>query len=909
MMKSNYLWMVALAAALTGCAKDSDLADNSVNPASPAKNNTETVAKQPVLFGAYVNRATTRAGAEGVLTTNGTDAGQVSLQREGFGVLAYYTDDDLYSPIYQPNFMYNTQVTYDAAAKAWTYAPMRYWPNEFGADASSEGVDRLSFFAYAPHVQVTPSTGIVTGDNTYGIVGLSRNAATGDPLVKYYSSLDPSKQVDFCWGVDKTTGKPIIDLTKQAVSEKVEFAFNHALAALNVQIDAAIDQLNPGGTLGGNTKIYVRSVTFEGFVTKGAFNLNTDKATWYDLAGANYIDGGSVTIFDGRTNGKEGQSESANEAPQGLNPVVVQSQPYSGTPTAGVTPTAVNLFDNATATAPLYVIPSGQPLNVTIVYDVETQNPNLTTKLSDGVTPGTSVENKITKAISFGTSNKLEAGKLYKLTLHLGMTSVKFDATVAEWDESTAGSSADLPQNIISIGTVNLTSNGTPLTDVTVWKNQTSVAAPDVTVMGSDGNPLSGVTLSWDSDNPSVAAVGDDGVVALTGVSGTAKIIVTATKEGLDGSATASYDVNVNEITGISVTPATSNVGVDGKVTLNATLTHTNYGTVGTLPTISWVSGSTAYVTISPSTGNSTQATGVAEGSSTITASVDEAYMKDGVSNSAAGVVNCRGTLNMAFRGYWVSPGILYRDESGNYGLTNERDGDNFNQFELYSYYGQAANLNKYYFKWSDLKNELGADGSNIDSDSDKLPAGWILPAGNLNSMLDVIFNGTPKTEIKIGNTVLDTSPYNTSRPQPYAYVTVNDGTNTYRGLLLLRDGAVVDFNLTSIGANSSYTDNVLSYADLKKFLDEQCLFISSSGYYNDRTDALKGWRDLGTTYQEGYYWSSTYAGDSKYPGYYLHLVSGSKASPSTRSSSGSTYCIPVRLVKPATGPAPTYHY
>ena len=442
MMKKNYLWMAVFASMMVACSGESDVTTDIPEKGKPG---TEVATQQtPVTFGAYVNRATTRAGAEGVLTTNGTDAGQVSLEREGFGVFAYYTDDDQYSPIYQPNFMYNTKVS----GSNWTYAPVRYWPNEFGADASSVGVDRLSFFAYAPHVEVTPSTGIVTGDNTYGIVGLSRNAATGDPLVKYYASLDPSKQVDFCWGVDKTTGKPIIDLTKQGVNEKVEFAFNHALAALNVQIDAAIDQLNPGGTLGDNTKIYVRSVTFEGFVTKGAFNLNTDKATWYDLAGANYIDGGSVTIFDGRTNGKEGQSESANESPVGLNPVVVQSQPYSGTPTAGVTPTAVNLFNNATATAPLYVIPSGQPLNVTIVYDVETQNPNLTTKLSDGVTPGTSVENKITKTISFGTSTKLEAGKKYNLTLHLGMTSVKFDASVAEWDENTDNGEAGLPDNI-----------------------------------------------------------------------------------------------------------------------------------------------------------------------------------------------------------------------------------------------------------------------------------------------------------------------------------------------------------------------------------------------------------------------------------------------------------------------------
>ena len=437
-MNRKYLVLFAFAAALTGCAKDSEMTESPVNP---IKSNTETVAKQPVLFGAYVNRATTRAGDPGVLVTSGATAGQINLQEKGFGVISYYTDDDMYSPIYQPNFMYNTKVTHNGSA--WTYEPVQYWPNETGENAVSEGVDRLSFFAYAPYVDVTPSTGVVTGDDASGIVGLSRNAAVGDPWVKYYVSLDPAKQVDFSWAV------PQINMVKPNVTDVVNMQFNHALAALNVQVDAMIDESTPGNnTLDADTKIYVRSVTFEGLVTKGSFNLNSTKAIWYDLAGANYIDGGSVTVYDGRTNGKEGQSESANESPLGLNPVLVQSQPYSGTPTAGVTNAAVNLFAGTTADAPIYVIPSGQPLTVTIVYDVETATDELAGYLSDGETHGTSVENKITKSISFGTSNKLEAGKLYKLTLHLGMTSVKFDATVAEWDESTDNGEAGLPDNI-----------------------------------------------------------------------------------------------------------------------------------------------------------------------------------------------------------------------------------------------------------------------------------------------------------------------------------------------------------------------------------------------------------------------------------------------------------------------------
>ncbi|MBQ8008907.1 MAG: Ig-like domain-containing protein, partial [Bacteroidaceae bacterium] len=545
---------------------------------------------------AYVNRAVTRAGAEGVLTTNGTGDGQVSLEQKGFGVFAYYTDDDLYSPIYQPNFMYNTKVS--KSTTDWTYNPVRYWPNEFGSNAASEGVDRLSFFAYAPWVEVTPSTGIVTGDETSGIVGLSRNAATGDPLVKYYASLDPQHQVDFSWGVNKTSKKPNVNMTKQGVTEKVEFEFNHALAALNVQVDAIVDDLSNNGIQLGtgtdgttespvNTWIYVRSVTFEGFVTKGAFNLNTDKAVWYDLAGANYIDGGSVSVYDGRTNGREAQSESVNEAPTGLNPVIVQSQPFSGTPTAGVTNTPVNLFNGAAATDPVYVIPSSQPLRVTIVYDVETRTDELAGYLSDGETHGTSVENKITKAITFDGGNKLEAGKQYTLNLHLGMTSVKFDATVADWDTSTITGESDLPHNIAAVTGISIN----PLSSNVVGADLSKQLEVTFSPAGATNQ-----NVTWTSSDPTKVTVDENGVV--TGVSGGTDGPVTITVTSEDGGFTAtielSYVATPVNVTGVTVAPTTKEIGAGGTFNLTATVAPADATEKG----VTWSSSDPAVATV-----------------------------------------------------------------------------------------------------------------------------------------------------------------------------------------------------------------------------------------------------------------------------------------------------------------------
>ena len=845
-MKDKLLVLTAFAIMLVACSKDSESMND---PAPISKDNTSVNTQQPVQFGAYVNRAVTRAGAEGVLTTNGTGDGQVSLEQKGFGVFAYYTDDDLYSPIYQPNFMYNTKVAYQT--DHWEYNPVRYWPNEFGADAASEGIDRLSFFAYAPWVEVTPSTGIVTGDNTYGIVGMSRNAATGDPLVKYYASLDPAKQVDFSWGVSKADGKPLTDMTKQAVNEKVEFAFNHALAALNVKIDAAIDELTTGSnTLGDETRIYVRSVTFEGFVTKGAFNLNTDKAKWYDLAGANYIDGGSITIYDGRTNGREGQSESVNETPTGLNDVIRQTVPYADAASlpAGVTHTAVNLFNSASADASIYVIPSGQPVQVTIVYDVETQNPKLATHLSDGETHGTSIENKITKTIKLtdGTAMKLDAGKKYTINLHLGMTSVKFDATVNVWPTESEIANTNLPDNFSSLSQVSLSE-----TSQTVWIGE-SVTTPTVTV--SDGvETITGANITWASNNTSVATVDESsGAITVVGA-GVAMITVTAEKDGK--SKTADFTLNVNAVTGISISPTTAEVTTGGTQTLTATLTHTYNGNIASWPTVTWSSDNTEHFTVDPakatathstSTTATTTATAVAAGTATITATVGSDFVADNISGTAN--LTCTaatpGPSPAAgyFRGYDISKGIL-KKSNGVYSLSDED-----NQLAIFNYYGHDEYLNVYYHTFSALRNDLGDDG-NDGITSNPVVEDWVIPS---QEDWDTIINGEA-TNITVNGTNVD-----------YGFVMVQTASGNY-GLIVIPDNtAIVCTNIDkgTVGdAYISFSDNILTANDMVSILNSGCVFIPcSGGYFRQYTNPVwQGGPGSIETDSYGWYWSRTY--------------------------------------------------
>lgn len=539
-MKGKFWLIAAFAMMLAACSKDSGTIDSPV----PSEQGNKTVAstQQPVSFGAYLNRAVTRAGYEGNLGIN-------QLKTNGFGVLAYYTDDKTYSPDFQPNFMYNTKVAYQT--DHWEYNPVRYWPNENSEHDASEGLDRLSFFAYAPHVDVNQLTGYTDeNDNPgRGIVALSRNGAIGDPFVYYHVNFNPASQVDFCWGT------PRVNMTKQATNQKVEFEFNHALAALNVQIDADIDEV----VADASTRIYVRSVSFEGFAERGAFNLNTQpgQVMWHNMTGDDYLDGGKVTVHDGRVNGNEGAAEAVNELPKGLNPVLVQSAKYGDAAlTDGVTATAVNLFgenESIDAHAPVYVIPTGQPLKLTIVYDVETQADKLPGYLSDGVTHGTSIENRITKTIALtsGETMRMEAGKHYILNLHLGMTSVKLNATISDWSDGGSGN-AGLPVNTqAAVQATGVTLNKTNLKLANTSSGTYNLTA---TVAPSDATNK---TVSWQSGDENIATVDANGKVTATGLGSTT---ITATTE--DGSFTSTCTVEVVPTTLATLKSAVATVNI-----------------------------------------------------------------------------------------------------------------------------------------------------------------------------------------------------------------------------------------------------------------------------------------------------------------------------------------------------------
>jgi uncharacterized protein YjdB len=134
------------------------------------------------------------------------------------------------------------------------------------------------------------------------------------------------------------------------------------------------------------------------------------------------------------------------------------------------------------------------------------------------------------------------------------------------------------------------------------------------------GNPLSGRTITWASDAPSIATV-DASTGLITAIApGTANI--TATSE-TKTSAPAVVTVTNVPVATVEVTPANPSLSAAISETVSLTATPKD-GSGNTLSmsgrTVTWSSDTPSAATVDPSTG---VVTAVAQGTATITATVD----------------------------------------------------------------------------------------------------------------------------------------------------------------------------------------------------------------------------------------------------------------------------------------------
>ncbi len=390
------------------------------------------------------------------------------------------------------NFMFNQHVTY--VTDHWTYSPLKYWPNEVanGAvdtqtpDAAKGGTARgkVSFFAYAPWMDTFGSTGITKVNGKTTLIGTGgSNDQTGNPTITYKMSED-GKDVDLLWGTcadaenynivpnntqsgnyvwkgttdpdDKGKAKVNVNLTKQktaateGAAEKVSFSFKHSLAKIgggkkgDSPVSGLTIKLDPdfgtsfGDQADAQTAVTVKKITIKNDRTETTpptrahnrkFEGTLDLATgFWTLEDTNQDfeqvinNATDLTGNDVKLNANIQEQTFTDEA----------SAEYWGTSTGnmlagthkGVTKTAQPVYDEDVA--PLLYFPGETPsLEVEVEYIVRTKDKSLIAGYSE-------VAQKIKKIVTFGKA--VEMNKVYNLTIILGLTSVKFEATVANWE-------------------------------------------------------------------------------------------------------------------------------------------------------------------------------------------------------------------------------------------------------------------------------------------------------------------------------------------------------------------------------------------------------------------------------------------------------------------------------------------
>lgn len=368
--------------------------------------------------------------------------------------------------------------------------------------ATQKAQGKLSFFAYAPYI-ATPSTTYVIADDgnlpsgitvdkvkkndkTNGISAMTTNDWTGNVWVKYLMpNANISQAVDLLWGTNGLTtynetdaadptladiGKGYnINLTKQKVTDRVKFLFKHALTKIGGNIEETEDLTQPAtacnfqikvdvdGNDGDNSTTYFSSgfnnastlvtvkevkimdgtsATTEGLaegatsdlVQSGWFNIET--GSWDATA---VTTGATYSIIANSTD-----TDPSNTT-YTLNPKIKEGTPSNAAGAAwttsnsggaeGVEETPKPLFAKETVPG-LLLIPGGnQTIYISINYVVRTADP----KLAKGYTE---VEQTITNKVSL---TGLQPNKFYKIILHLGLTSVKFEAKVADWATAAGG--------------------------------------------------------------------------------------------------------------------------------------------------------------------------------------------------------------------------------------------------------------------------------------------------------------------------------------------------------------------------------------------------------------------------------------------------------------------------------------
>ncbi len=173
-------------------------------------------------------------------------------------------------------------------------------------------------------------------------------------------------------------------------------------------------------------------------------------------------------------------------------------------------------------------------------------------------------------------------------------------------------------------GSATLNVTAAVLTSVAVTPSTASIGVGSTEQFTATGNYSDGSTknlttsASWTSSSTSVATVGLHTGLATGVVAG--MVTITATAGKVTG--TATLTVTSTTLVSIAVTPANPSISLGATQQFTATGTYSGGSTQNITDSVTWSSSATSVATISDTAGSQGLATGVSEGTSTISASL-----------------------------------------------------------------------------------------------------------------------------------------------------------------------------------------------------------------------------------------------------------------------------------------------
>ena len=223
MKKNSAITQLLTVLLLAGCSQN-EVTD--VNPDShPA-----------VGFGVYTGLAT--RGVD-MTTESMKDSPSDAEKYGGFGIMGYFTGQETFENVKNTvtaGYMYNQAAEYDSKNSAWTYSPVKYWPNRDG--------DKISFFAYAPY-ESNGQSGTKTG------ITISAATEAGIPYINF--SL--KKENELTKMVDLVVADALDQQYTQANGGKVSFNFKHTLSRISFK--AKLGSGDFTGMDGNNSFVYI----------------------------------------------------------------------------------------------------------------------------------------------------------------------------------------------------------------------------------------------------------------------------------------------------------------------------------------------------------------------------------------------------------------------------------------------------------------------------------------------------------------------------------------------------------------------------------------------------------------------------------------------------------------------------